>query len=169
MIKLETVFDTYHKPLVIYCNNIIHNFEVAEDIVSEAFVKLWTKLEEFEQVINARRWLYIATRNAAINYLIKEKKDDNKEKKRLYLFNEEDLSQEDMDNSEIEVNVIFAMLKEIESLPKKCKVIFKLLYFEKLNTLQISRKLNISTQTVLNQKTIAIKIIKEKIKNLKII
>jgi RNA polymerase sigma-70 factor (ECF subfamily) len=51
----------------------------------------------------------------------------------------------------------------IETLPNKCKTIFKLIYFEDASTDEVAEKLHISPRNVLNQKRRALQLLKKKL------
>lgn len=54
----------------------------------------------------------------------------------------------------IAVNDLKALIDEIvESLPKKCQLVFKMSRFENLSIQEISKEMNISTRTVENHLT----------------
>jgi RNA polymerase sigma-70 factor (ECF subfamily) len=51
----------------------------------------------------------------------------------------------------------------IETLPNKCRTIFKLIYFEDASTDEVAEKLKITPRNVLNQKSRAIQLLKKKL------
>jgi RNA polymerase sigma-70 factor (ECF subfamily) len=62
--------------------------------------------------------------------------------------------------SEMESDLISQIKQEIENLPENCKLVFKLSYFEGYETTEIAEKLNISSKTVFNLRSMALKAIK---------
>jgi RNA polymerase sigma-70 factor (ECF subfamily) len=63
----------------------------------------------------------------------------------------------------IMARIIQAIYEEIEQLPKQRKSIFKAIFLHGKRTVTIANELNISQQTVLNQKSAAIRKIKQKL------
>ena len=63
-----------------------------------------------------------------------------------------------MDEMEGKENALYAA---IDSLPEKCRVVFNLSRFEELSHKQIAEQLGISTKTIENQITKALKILRE--------
>lgn len=41
----------------------------SKDIVQEAFIKLWGKREEFQDIVSVKSYLYTAVRNLCLNYI----------------------------------------------------------------------------------------------------
>src|SRR5579863_8974162 len=63
------IYDRMVRPLTYYVENIIFSPIDAEDIVANAFTKLYnarTGMRSFEHV---KRWLYVIVRNESIDYL----------------------------------------------------------------------------------------------------
>jgi len=66
--------------LLQYTARITGDSSTAQDIVQDAFIKLWKS--EYEKVHSyLLKWLYRACRNAAIDYLRKEKRTENMDEK----------------------------------------------------------------------------------------
>src|SRR5689334_21843027 len=65
----EEVYNTYHLQLYYFVRKITGNPEEAEDITSETFVKLWQLCARFETLQNIKAFLFIAARNASLDYL----------------------------------------------------------------------------------------------------
>ena len=68
-------------------------------------------------------------------------------------------------NSMIQAEVLGEISHRIEELPNKCRQIFKLIFYNNLSTAEVSSKLGISNQNVLNQKAKAIQILRSVFKD----
>jgi RNA polymerase sigma factor (sigma-70 family) len=149
----RVVYDRMVRPLTYFVENIIHSSIEAEDIVANAFYKLYharTGMRSFEHV---KRWLYVIVRNESIDYLrakakLKESKHDI-----AYL---ESGYEEQAETERVRTVLLQDIHKEIERLPKQRKTILRLYFFEKKNTIEIAEMLELSPQTVLNHKTKAL-------------
>ena len=64
--SLEDLFRTHEGALLRYAQRLVHSFEVAEEIVQEAFMKLHA---HFHEVRQPKAWLYRTTHNLALNHL----------------------------------------------------------------------------------------------------
>ena len=62
---IEQVFAALESPLLIYARRLLGDFEVAEDIVQEAFMKLHA---QFHAVLAPQPWLYRTVHNLAVDH-----------------------------------------------------------------------------------------------------
>lgn len=141
--------------LLKFANSIIKNHELAEEIVSDVFIKIWQNRAETGEIENFKLYLYVSTKNTALNYLSRH-------------FRKEIISLEEMSLNTImspynpeELLITSEAVKkinyEINRLPARCKLIFKLIKEDKLKYNEIARLLNISLKTIDNQMAIALK------------
>ncbi|RXG22300.1 RNA polymerase sigma factor (sigma-70 family) [Leeuwenhoekiella polynyae] len=90
----------------------------------------------------------------------------NKEKEKIALHEElTPDSDEDFDDKILEEEVYAILIEQLNQLPEGCKEIFELSVIEGLKYKEIASRLNISVNTVKSQRTRAIKLLKEKLKN----
>lgn len=157
----EQVFNLFFRPLCLFADGFTGQVQAAEDIVTEAFLKLFNRRNEFAALGNIKAFLYVAVRNAGISYVRTEKRHETAHRQILATAAEDAfISDNATQNEIIRAEVIAEIYNEIERLPVKCRDIFKLLYFQGLGTDQIARQLGISTQTVRTQKARAIQLIR---------
>lgn len=147
------VFDQMVQPLTLFADNIIHSKLDAEDIVANAFYKLFHARDQMRTFEHIKRWLYVIVRNEAIDYL--------RTRSRMRE-NQQDLSCLEADSDEyLETEKVRSLLlrdihKEIDKLPRQRRTILRLYFFEQKNTSEIAELLQLSPQTVLNHKTRAL-------------
>lgn len=55
--------------------NIVHNEDVADDIVSTVFTKVYTRISTFTEHISFAMWIKTITINSAIDYIRRNKKE----------------------------------------------------------------------------------------------
>ena len=147
------IYDQMVRPLTYFVENIIHSQADAEDIVANAFYKLYharTALRSYEHV---KRWLYVIVRNEAIDYLRAKTRARENQHDIAYL---ESGVVEQAETERIKANLLQDIHKEIEKLPKQRKTIIRLYFFEQKSTTEIAEQMALSPQTVLNHKTKAI-------------
>jgi RNA polymerase sigma-70 factor (ECF subfamily) len=157
---VSSLFEMLWRPLVYFATGIVRDKEEAEDIVVDCFEKLMRKKMDFESLPNIRSFLYVATRNACYNYLRSLKVDERSQKELMYL--QHNVPAEN-DHALIESEVLNSILAEIEGLPSQCRQIFKLLYFQQLDTREIAERLGLSVKTVRNQKSRAIQLLQSRL------
>jgi RNA polymerase sigma-70 factor (ECF subfamily) len=167
--SFEEFFHLYYKPLCYYARKYkLDHFE-SEEVVQQVFLKLWEIRENLSIKSSVSAYLYRAVQNQSINLL--------KQKSSLYRNKEEY-------QSKIEHAQLFAKINEengasammaceleqqinqaIEDLPKKCQEIFRLSRQENLSIKEIAEQLNISSNTVQKQISIAIAKLREILKH----
>ncbi len=152
------IYDRLVRPLTFFVESIIHSQVDAEDIVANAFYKLYharTGLHSYEHV---KRWMYVTVRNEAIDYLRQRRKVRENQHDISYL---ESGVVEIAETERVKATLLQDVYKEIEKLPKQRKTILRLYFFEQKSTTEIAELLDLSPQTVLNHKTKAINSLRE--------
>ena len=155
------IFENYNKILFTCAMQLVKDKEQAEDIVSEAFTKLWQRHEVFQTEDHIKAFLFVATRNASLNYLRHIQRKTASQSELSYL--QKDKDDQDIITDMIEGELLRKIYPMIETLPTKCKTIFKLIYFEDASTDEVAEKLHITTRNVLNQKRRAIQLLKKRL------
>ncbi|RFS18929.1 RNA polymerase sigma-70 factor [Chitinophaga silvatica] len=142
----KALFRLFYKPLSQFAFSIIKSWESAEEIASDVFLNIWKHRERLLQVDNLKVYLYVSTKNIALNYLNKAAKTQH--------FS--------LDNLEVDISVNHAtpeqiyisgeMVKRIEAavndLPPKRKMIFKLIREDGLKYKEVAQILDISVNTI---------------------
>jgi RNA polymerase sigma-70 factor (family 1) len=147
------VYDRMVRPLTYFVENIIHSPLDAEDIVANAFYKLFHARSNMRSFEHVKRWLYVIVRNESIDYLRAKTRQKESQYDLAYL---ETGVEEQAETERIRTVLLQDIHKEIERLPKQRKTILRLYFFEQKNTSEIAEILHLSPQTVLNHKTKAL-------------
>lgn len=151
----KTIYLDFYPSLIVFATGYLKDNALAEDIVEEVFIKLWTNRNTISVIKNLKLYLYISVKNSCINQLVKQKR----------------INIQYIDDLEIEIGSITATAEEniisyehlklinteINKLPKKCKAIFILVKEEDLKYSEVATLLNISIKTVESQMSIAFK------------
>lgn len=157
----QAIFEQYNKVLFTCAVQLVMDKEQAEDIVSETFAKLWQRHEVFQTEEHVKAFLFVTTRNASLNYLRHIQRKTASQSELSYL--QKDKDDQDIITDMIEGELLKKIYPLIETLPDKCRKIFKLIYFEDASTDEVAEKLRISPRNVLNQKRRAIQLLKKKL------
>ena len=157
----KEIFFTYYTPLLRFAQTFVVDRQCAEEIVSDVMMKIWEKRKGLPSISNLRVYLYISTKNTALNYLAKQKKVEIVSIEYLNLdFPSNALNPEQlMITAEMYKHIRHA----IEALPPKCQLIFKLVREDGLKYREVAELLNLSLKTVENQMSIALRKITESI------
>jgi RNA polymerase sigma-70 factor (ECF subfamily) len=137
----KELFTSLYNHLLHFALSVVRAKQPAEEIVSDVFIKIWEKRKELDKIENLKVYLYIATKNKALNYLEKQKKTvtDDIEKfagqfKSIY-FNPEQLM--------ITADMVALIHGAIENLPNRCKMIFKLVKEDNMKYKEVAGIMNI--------------------------
>jgi RNA polymerase sigma-70 factor (ECF subfamily) len=154
----DVLFDMFFPALCYFANKLIDDRQEAEDIVLDTFQKLWARREHFETMPNIKAFLYITVRNTCLNY-IRHKETQRKRTREMLKLLPEPL-EEDAEQHRIRAEVLQNIYSAIEKLPRKCREVFELSYFEGMKAQEIAEQLQISESTVRNQKVRALQLLK---------
>jgi RNA polymerase sigma-70 factor (ECF subfamily) len=100
-----------------------------------------------------KAYLYRLVRNAAIDYLRRKKRERAHQKEVVYL---NEISEESIIAFEIEAKTHHNIYEAIEKLPPRMGRVFRMFYFQRKSLPQIATELQLSVNTVRNQKTQAL-------------
>jgi RNA polymerase sigma-70 factor (family 1) len=146
----------FYKKLYLFSLSLVKTKEAAEEIAEDVFIKIWQQKTNLSAINNLRVYLYIATKNTSLNYLAKKAREN--------LIEPFDHINIDLYKSTItpeELMITTEMYRKIqeqvEALPPRCKMIFKLIREDGLKYKEVSDILNISVNTIDVQIAIAIK------------
>lgn len=154
-IDFEVLFRLHFRPLCLYALHYLGDVEAAEDVVQECFMKLWEKLEQGTAVDNRRAYLYMTVRNRCLDDLKKKGLPTESLKPNdTYGIIDDDDAQE---RAQTEAR----MWTALDSLPPKCREVFILSKRDGLKYEEIAEELGLSVNTVRNQISKALKMIKE--------
>jgi RNA polymerase sigma-70 factor (family 1) len=150
----KELFTSCYPSLFLFAKSMVKSKESAEEIVSDVFIKIWEKRRELEKIDNLKVYLYVSTRNTALNYLNLQKRtltnpieEFQGEFTSIY-FDPEQLM--------ITADMLALIKRSIDQLPPKCKIIFKLVKEDGLKYREVAEILEISVKTVENQLAIAL-------------
>lgn len=147
------VYDRMVRPLTYFVENIIHSQVDVEDIVANAFYKLFHARANMRSYEHVKRWLYVTVRNESIDYL--RAKTRQKESRHDLAYLDSNI-EEHAETERVRTVLLQDIYQEIERLPKQRKTILRYYFFEQKNTSEIAEIMQLSPQTVLNHKTKAL-------------
>lgn len=159
-LAFKALFQKYYSALCHYGFQLLQNSEMAEEIVQELFVRIWEKREALSIETSVKHYLFKSVRNQCLNQLQHLKIRKQYESSIL----ESSEQQIDPDQYFMEVELIRRIEKSIESLPPKRQEIFRLSREKGLKYKEIALELNISIKTVEAQMGLALKYLRDELK-----
>lgn len=148
----EKVYDYFYDQIYYFAVKIMSDRATAEDIVIETFVKLWLRRNYFENSDNIKAFLYITTKNACLDQL----KKNSRQQKRIDTFSQLQETEYRIEEAGIQAELLSLIFHESKKLPGKCRQIFNLSFREGLKNDEIAEKLKISPHTIRTQQRRAI-------------
>ncbi len=138
-----------------FAYSYVNSKESAEEVVNDVFLILWQKRTTLNTINNINVYLYVAVKNASLNYLRKTSHTlplslDDLTVHHLHLVpNPESI----LITRELRSRIQDA----IEQLPPRCKIIFKLIKEDGLSYKEVASIMEISVKTVDTQLYLALK------------
>ncbi|QGY43496.1 RNA polymerase sigma-70 factor [Maribellus comscasis] len=150
--SFQELFFKYHGRLVLFANKFTEDIEVAQDLVQDAFLKLWEKSEHLSSVDSPKAYLFQAVRNSCINNQRHLHIKHSVKEELVYKLNSMErasyLKSDDPLGSLFEKEIEEKVEKIIQSMPDKCRQVFLLSRREHFKNKQIAQKLSISEKMV---------------------
>lgn len=146
--NFRELFDQYHTRLCYFASSLLPEGRDTEDVVQEAFIKVWQKKEHFPNPDAIKAFLYITVKNACLNIY----KHDKIIRKYGDLLQQEEADENNAMHRIIETEVLENIHQALEKLPAGCRNILHLSYFQELKNKEIAEQLHISINTVKTQK-----------------
>jgi RNA polymerase sigma-19 factor, ECF subfamily len=137
------LFYSYHQRLASYIYQLTGSRHMAEEVVQDVFLKIWNTRESLGSVKNFNTWLFVISKNHALNALRKTTQ--------LRL---QQLEWSSIQPSETELTDSFdneryrAAIEAIEQLPAQQQKVFILHRVKKLKYQDIANELHVSRETV---------------------
>lgn len=149
----KQLFFVLFQPLQQFSYSIVKSREAAEDIVSDVFIEIWTRRLELTRIEDLKAYLFISVRNSCFRKLEQQKKTVSLDEVEVEISSHYINPDEQTISNELNIRI----LKAIEQLPPRSKLIYKLAKEDKLRYKDIAQLLNISVKTIDAQLSSALK------------
>lgn len=137
----KQLFNLYHSQLRIYIYRITNSYELTDEIVQDAFLKVWINHAALGEIQSFKAYLFVLTKNHTLNYLRKLTKEQ-----KLRNGWEEDY----MKTPEVMPdNLYYRLLDEaIDQLSPQQQKVYLLSRHQRLKYTEIADELKLSRETV---------------------
>lgn len=146
----------YYNRLFKFAIHIVKSEKSSEEIVSDVFLNIWQKRESLPNINNIEAYLYKSVKNKAISY-IRDHSGEVYESIENVQLAEVSIVTDSPEEMLLTKELQLHLQKQIELLPDRCRLIFKLVKEDGMKYKKISEVLGISVRTIDAQMTIAIK------------
>ena len=139
----KALYDRFCRKMLVVCLRYSKSTAEAEDILQEAFVKVFHGISNFRQESKLETWITRIMVNTALNV----------QRKKLYLYPMVDVEEINLPAGEVSIsNIHFEQLLEmIQALPHGCQIVFNLFAIEGFSHKEIAEQLGISEGTSKSQ------------------
>ncbi len=161
-VVFDFVFNYYYSGLCAYAQRWVNDREIAEDIVQDFFVKIWTDNAGPKINSSLKSYFFTSIKNRAVNYL---KHVKVKEEYGSMILNAAENNDEYAGWEFTEPELTELIKKGLQKLPPRCREIFVLSRLEGKDNEKISEMLCISKRTVELQISNALKILRTELKD----
>jgi RNA polymerase sigma factor (sigma-70 family) len=156
----QAVFELLYKPVCELAFKVTGSYNDAEDICSEAFIKVYETKDRFESFQHIKAFLYTTAKRLSLNYLRNAEIHQRSHKEIAYLSSNLSAWEQILDEEIIFNELLREIHLEIDNLSRistRYVQILQLTIFEKKKAEEIAQLLGISESTVRNLKAKAIK------------
>lgn len=154
----KALYDDHFDSLFLFGMKYIPMHDVVEDIVQEAFIKVWERREDFFDELSLKSFMYKSIRNTCLNNIQHNKVEEKFINYQKIISDGEAFFSDNVIEEELNL-IISNTLKE---LPEASRDIY-ILYLNGLKNNEIAEDLGISVNTVKTQKQRATKFLKQRL------
>lgn len=147
--SFETLYHTLCARLIRFCTYYVGRKEIAEEIVSEVFVRCWENRKTNTHVLNPETYLFVAIKNQSLKHLRKTAGIhlENIEDTKAAAYRDDTDPERELERKELHVRLDQA----IDTLPQQAGIVFRLIKENGMKYKEVAEILEISPRTVQTQ------------------
>ena len=116
----DDFFRQYYVPMVIFADRTLHDRHASENVVQDAFVKLWQQYDAKSRHGELKNYLFLMVRNRLIDELRRRKVEQR------YIAEAADVASESVTDHVFEMELYEQLYAAIEQLPRKNAEVMRL-------------------------------------------
>jgi len=143
----EALFKKYYVVVRKFISRFIgDDFQAAEDLAQEIFIRLWNRRHSIDSEKSIKNWMIVSARNSALNWL---KSKAKKPEAVMSEIDEDSAVSQDQNIESIYLRQLGSEIdRAIDALPDKRRTVFRMSRFEHLPNEEIAARLGLSVRTV---------------------
>jgi len=161
-VAFKNLMSLYKERLYWHIRKIVISHDDANDVLQNAFIKIFKNIDNFKQDSKLYSWMYRIATNESITFINKKAREKRVD---ISEYQQQLVSSLDSDTwfSGDEIQLI--LQKAIATLPQKQQLVFNMKYFDEMKYTEISDVLETSVGALKSSYHIAVKKIETFIKN----
>ena len=152
------LFDSYRNDLYKFSLSMVCSEEHAEEIVQDVFMKIWIKRGSLNPEMSFKSYLFTITRNKTIKFL-KKAANNRKLREEIFYGKQKFVNSTDLYVRELELESL--KQKALDKLSPRRRKIFEMSRNENKSYEEIAEELGISINTVRNQMSTSLEILRD--------
>lgn len=156
------IVKSYSERLYWYVRRYVCCHEDTDDLIQEIFIKVWSALPSFRREAQLYTWLYRIATNEALNFIRRQKSRAALSFKSLDVEMERKIDDDPYFNGNAAQRTL---MKALQRLPQKQRIVFSLRYFEEMPYEDIAEMTGTSTGALKASYHIAYEKIKAELKS----
>lgn len=162
-IAFKEIYNHYHENVYAFALWYLKSEQDAEEVVQETFLKIWLKGKMVVEIVNLEKYLRTIAGNKSLDLL----RNQARRIKTSVFTNDEET---EMSHNDTEESIILKELRDvlneaIDKLPEQQKKVYLLCQEQGLKNDEVARQLNLSPLTVRTHTKLALRFIREYVKN----
>lgn len=156
-------FEIFHPKMVRFAVIYTSSVHIANDIVSEVFMKLFRNRDRLTEIRDIQYYLYRSVKNQCITYIRRQKNEMSVDE---IVWEDAGYTYEIQNpESEFLTKELVSEIEEIvNNFPPKRKIIYKMVVIDGLKYKEAAEILNLSVKTIENHLALAVKDLRQKIR-----
>lgn len=158
----ESFYNMHYKKVYTFCFRHLKSTEIAEEILQDVFMKIWTMEEELLKIQNIEAYLKVVSKNRCFDYMRKMARE---EKNRMFYETLKIKPVEDfVEDAAMYTDTIRLLQEGVSCLSKQQKLVFELCHDQGLKYDEAAKILNLSSSTVKHHMIAARRFLRQYIK-----
>ncbi|SEM31046.1 RNA polymerase sigma-70 factor, ECF subfamily [bacterium A37T11] len=156
------LFRWYSGPLAEFVQKLTDSLELTEEIVQDAFIKVWLRRDTLPQIEHFSNYLFILCRNHAFA-ILKKQAAQRVMQLEVEKYLQEDAELDELDNPAEHYRQLID--QAVTHLPEQQQKVYSLSRYDRLKHQEIAAQLHISPETVKKHIQLAVEFIKKEVEN----
>jgi len=161
---LEAIFRAFAAPLAAFAYRYVRSRDTAAELVQDVFYRIWRSREAWHIEGSLQAYLYRATRNRVLDYLKHERIERRWAERSAAQRTDLEAPSLPSADAAVETADLVARLEQVlDELPERRRQVFLLRWKEGKSYDEIARLLGVTTKTVENQMTQALRTLRRRL------